>query len=114
MSTPNVGLPTLPQNSLQVSPVLNADLQIIDCMLQLVPQDKDLSAPPTTVAGDVGKTWLVGASPTGAWAGHVNHIALCTAAGLWLFVVPKPAWKAYVQDEGKDYRFNGTAWVLVV
>lgn len=113
MSTPNLDLPEMPANSFQPSVPYNQSMQILDVLVQLVPQDKDLAAPPSTAAGDVGKTWLVAASPTGAWAGHANHIAVCTGAGLWAFVVPKAGWRAYVQDEAADYRYSGSAWAII-
>lgn len=113
MSTPNLNLPEMPANSFQPSVPFNESMQILDALVQLVPQDKDLTAPPATVAGDAGKTWLVAAAPTGAWAGHAQHIAICTGAGLWAFVVPKAGWCAYVQDEAKDYRFLAGVWVLI-
>lgn len=113
MSTPNLNLPEMPANSFQPSVPYNESMQILDALVQLVPQDKDLAVPPTTVAGDAGKTWLVAASPTGAWAGQANNVAICTGAGLWAFVAPKAGWRAYVQDEGADYRFLAGAWALV-
>lgn len=111
-NTPNLGLPTLPANSLQPSVVLNDALQLIDALLHLAVVDKDLAAPPTTTGADAGKRWIVGASPTGAWAGKAGQIALCTGAGLWRFIQPKAGFRAWVIDESADYRFNGTAWAL--
>lgn len=113
MSTPNLGLDEMPQNSFQPSVPFNADMQLIDALMYLAPLDKDLTTPPTTVAGDAGKTWIVGTAPTGAWAGHATHIALCTGAGLWRFFPPKAGWRAYVQDEAADYRYVGSAWVII-
>ena len=113
MSTPNMGLPEMPQNSMQPSVPYNAAMQRIDALTQLVPLDKDLTTPPVTVAGDAGKTWIVGPAATGAWAGKDGQIAICTGATLWDFVPPKNGWKAFVIDEGADYRYNGTAWAIV-
>lgn len=113
MSTPNLVIPEMPQNSMQPSVPFNDAMQLLDALVQLVPLDKDLNAPPTTVSGDVGKTWLVGPAPTGDWAGHAGEVALCTAAGLWRFVTPRAGWRAFVQDEGEDYRYNGSTWVLI-
>ena len=111
--TPNLGLSLVPGNSLQPSIPTNESLQIIDALLQLAVQDKDLNAPPVTVSGDVGKRWIVGPTPTGAWAGQANKIALCTAAGLWLFITPKIGFKGWVIDESLDYRFVAGAWSAV-
>lgn len=113
MPTPNIKLPIAPGGATDLSVAFNAAMQIIDALTPLVVQDKDLNAPPGTASGDVGRRWIVGSSPTGAWAGHAGEIALCTAANVWQFIVPPPFITAYVVDEGIDYRFDGTAWVAL-
>lgn len=113
MPTPNIKLPIAPGGATDLSVAFNAAMQIIDALTPLVVQDKDLNSPPGTASGDVGKRWIVGSSPTGAWAGHAGEIALCTAANVWQFIVPPPFITAYVIDEGIDYRFDGTAWVAL-
>lgn len=108
--TPNLKLPTMPSNSFQPSVPYNEAMQLLDAVAVLVLQDKDLTAPPGTVLGDAGKRWIVGPAATGAWAGHDNDIALCTGADLWLYIIPGPQWRGWVTDEGKWYRFTGSAW----
>lgn len=113
MSTPNILLPEVPQNTLQPSVPINKSMQIIDALIQLVPLDKDLTAPPTTVDADAGKTWIVAASATGAWSGKDNQVAICVGANLWEFRAPKAGWRAYLQDEDADYRFISGSWTLI-
>lgn len=113
MSTPNLGLQTVPANSLQPSVPINDALQLLDALVQLAIEDKDLSAPPTTVAADAGKRWIVGASATGAWAGHDDEIALCTGAGLWRFIPPREGLRAWVIDELEDYRYTSGTWSII-
>jgi hypothetical protein len=48
-------------------------------------------------------------SPTGAWAGHGNHVA-GWQDGAWSFSVPKAGWLAYVADESAMVAWSGTAW----
>jgi hypothetical protein len=69
--------------------------------------DKDLNDPPGTPAE--GDRYIVGASPTGAWAGHGLDIAWYDGAA-WQFDNPEEGWFVYVADENKFYLFNGTAW----
>lgn len=109
--TPNVHLPQMPQNTFQPSVPYNEAMQLLDAIVVLVIQDKDLTAPPATVLADAGKRWIVGPAATGVWAGHDNDIALCTGANLWLYITPGPQWRGWVTDEGKWYRFTGSAWV---
>lgn len=112
MSTPNLGLETVPSNSLQPSIPLNDALQLIDALLHLAVVDKDLAKPPTTTEADIGKRWLVAASPTDAWTGQENSIALCTGTNLWRLIRPKEGMRAGVSDDSEDYRFT-SVWVKV-
>lgn len=114
MSTPNLVLDEMPSNSLQPSVPFNSSMQLIDAILQLSPEDKDLTADPTTSGSDVGKTWIVGAAATGDWSGKDGQIALCTAANVWRFFPPKKGWKAYVRDEDATYVYTASAWAAGV
>ena len=111
-TTPNLGLELVPSNSLQPWVSINDTLQLLDVLVQLRPQDKDLTAPPTTVSGDVGKCWLIAPSATGAWAGKDGQIALCTAAGVWRYIVPKVGYEGRVLDEDLRYKYTAAGtWV---
>ena len=111
MSTPNLGLSDVASGSLNPSIPINLSLQLIDALLQSNVLDKDLSAPPATTIADLGKRWIVGAAPTGAWATKAGQIALCVGEDLWVFIPPRPGFRFYVVDEAIDYRYNGTTWV---
>lgn len=111
MSTPNLGLEQVPSNSLQPSVPVNDAFQVLDCLVQLSVEDKDLTAPPSTVSGDIGKSWIVGGSATGAWSGQDGKVALCTAADVWRFLTPKKGWKAWTRDEDATYVYT-TSWAL--
>lgn len=114
MATPNLGLPTAPNGQTNVSIAFNDAMQMIDALLPLVVQDKDLAAPPVTVLGDVGKRWIIAAAPTGAWLGQVGKVALCTDANVWVFIDPPPYIRAYVIDEAAEYRRGATAvWTII-
>ena len=112
-TTPNLGLELVPANSLQPSIAINDALQVLDAITQLAVQDKDLTAPPVTSAGDAGKCWVVGASATGDWSGKSKQVALCTGATLWRFIPPQEGWEAWVVDEGKKYRYTSSVWSAV-
>lgn len=115
MPTHNIDLQTVPSGSLQPSVPINDAMQVIDALMRPggIVQDKDLTTPPPTVAGDVGKRWIVAASATGAWSGQDGKIALCTAATVWRFFTPSEGWKAYALNEDREYHHNGSAWVAV-
>lgn len=113
MPTPILGLITISSGQTDLSTAYNDAMQILEALNPLVVQDKDLNAPPTTVSGDVGKRWIVGSAPTGAWATHAGKIALCTAADVWRFITAPPYQIAYVIDETAEYRLIGSTWTIV-
>lgn len=114
MATPNIGLPTAPSGSTNISAVYNDAMQVLDALTPLVVIDKDLAVPPVTVDGDAGKRWLVAAGGTGAWGTFpTGTIALCTAANQWRALPPKEGFKAWVIDELAEYRYSAGAWALV-
>lgn len=107
--SPNLALPFIEGGELLPDVTLNEALRLIDTLVQLAVADRDLNAPPSSPAD--GQRWIVKASPspTGAWAGHGNHIA-AWQDGAWVFSVPKAGWLAFVVDEGVLLAWSGTAW----
>ena len=106
----NLALPFIEGGELLPDVTLNETLRLIDTLAQLAIVDRDLNAPPGSPAE--GQRWIVKASPapTGAWAGHGNHVAAWQDGG-WVFCVPQVGWFAYVIDESALVAWNGTAWV---
>ncbi len=72
-------------------------------------KDKDLSTPPTTPA--VKDRYIVKATATGAWIGKENNIVEWNGSS-WSFYAPSEGWTLYVDDEDKQYSFNGTSWAI--
>ena len=71
----NLALPFIEGGELLPDVTLNETLRLLDTLVQLAIVDRDLNAPPGSPAE--GQRWIVKASPTptGAWAGHGNHVA---------------------------------------
>ncbi len=86
---------------------INEALNLIDALLFCLVKDKDLATPPGSPAN--GDRYIVAASPTGAWVGRTNNIAAYYNSA-WVFYLPKKGWQVHVDDESKDYQFNGTSW----
>ena len=94
------------------------DMRLLMRMLQVLIQPNvismALSAPPASPAN--GATYIVGASPSGAWAGQANNFAFWTLddpnvpTGKWEFYVPLEGWLVGNQADGNVYKFTGSAW----
>jgi hypothetical protein len=71
--------------------------------------DLGLNTPPGSPAE--GATYILGASPTGAWSGQANKIAVYDGTS-WVFVTRDASMIAYVNDEKIRYAFdsNESLW----
>lgn len=105
----NLALPFIEGGELLPDVTLNETLRLIDTLVQLAIVDRDLNAPP--VSPTEGQRWIVKASPspTGAWAGHGNHIAAWQDGG-WVFCAPQTGWLAFVVDEAALVVWSGSVW----
>lgn len=106
----NLPLVTWDPGNTQPDLLYNLLLGILDALLPTpVVADKDLTAPPGTPA--LGSLYIVGAGATGAWAGLDGQLVAYPYAGAWVAIPPKNGWLVYVNDESKEYRYNGSAWI---
>lgn len=70
-------------------------------------KDRDLATPPGSPAS--GDTYIVAASPTGAWAGQAGKVAVWTGSA-WVFGTPRVGWIAYIEDEQKLTAYKAGGW----
>lgn len=70
--------------------------------------DKDLATPPG--APTTGDRYIVATGATGAWAGQDGNIAEWDGA-TWQFTTVDEGFAIYIEDEDKQYVYNGTSWV---
>lgn len=109
MTTPNTGMPEISQNQSSKEITHNQALRIIDVLIPVaIVQDKDLTTPPSHVAGNM---YIVASGATGAWSGQANKLAYSDGS-TWYFITPKNKWPSFVVDEAKQYRYNGSSWAL--
>jgi hypothetical protein len=57
----------------------------------------------------LGSCYIVGASPTGAWAGRADHLAAFTSGG-WRFVAPRDGLSAFIRSSGHVAVYSAGAW----
>jgi hypothetical protein len=86
----------------------NDALQVLDALVHLAVIERDRAAPPASPAE--GDRYLVGAAPTGAFAGQAGRLA-AFEDGAWRFHQPRPGWLAYVVGEQTLRLFDGAAWI---
>ena len=70
--------------------------------------DKDIVDSAGAVATK-GNRYIINGTGATDWSGHDKEITYYDGAA-WQFVTPLEGWIAWVQDEDKFYRFDGTNW----
>lgn len=109
MSTPKLLIAEISASQAQKEVTHNDALRVLDGLVQLAVVTKGLSAPPGSPAN--GACYIVGASPTGAWAGKAAQIAQYYAS-TWYFHVPREGWRAWVTDEAAIYVYTTGSWTI--
>jgi hypothetical protein len=102
-------LPYILQSQSQKEVTHNDALNILDVLIQAVAQEVGLNTPPGSPT--VGQCWVVGASPTGAWAGKASQIAQAADGGGWFFVAPFKRLRLWNETTDEYVMFDGTNWV---
>lgn len=107
MATPRFSLPLLALAQAQKEVTHNEALTLLDALIHAAVEDGPLNVPP---GGPMeGQCWLVGAAPSGAWAGKAAAVALWNAGG-WRFVLPRAGMRVVRSTDGAWLRFDGSAW----
>jgi hypothetical protein len=102
----NLGLPFLEAGQAQKHVTHNEALRILDAVTQLAVIDVR-NAPPDTP--EEGARHIVGSGPSGAFAGHANHVA-AFQDGAWMFLPPRTGWRAWNADEEALLVWTGSEW----
>lgn len=102
-------LPLLAVSQAQKEITHNEALIRIDALLHAVAQ-AELANPPVLTDSDIGKAWLVGASPGGDWAGKPGQLAVWIGGG-WRFCPPVEGMHMRLQSSGTDRAYSAGIWV---
>jgi hypothetical protein len=110
-TTPRLGLPLLSEGQVQPSAVDATAKRILDLLVQAAVISITNTPPGSPVDGDA---YIIGTSPTGAWAGRANNLVLRVGGG-WFYEAPgtNDRFRVFNRADGKDYRWSGTAWAEV-
>lgn len=106
-TTSHLDLPYILPSQAQKHVTHNEALAVLDSLVQLSVLDRDASNPPASPAE--GDRYIVGASPSGAWAGMSNAVAVWLG-GAWTFRQPETGWLAWVVDEADALVWSGAEW----
>lgn len=104
-----LALPWLDAGQAQKEWTHNEALALLDIAVQASVERVGIDVPPANPA--VGACWILGAAPTGAWAGRAAAITGWTEGG-WRFVVPRPGFSAWSVADATVVRYGATGWRL--
>lgn len=100
--TAGLGSITISDGSLSPSVLKNVSLGSV-----LKIENQTTNAPPGSPSDGVG--YIIGGSPTGAWAGKTGWLTLYSSSS-WVYKQPVAGDMVYDKSLGVNVSFNGTAW----
>jgi hypothetical protein len=105
--TTHLLLPYILASQAQKHVTHNEGLRLLDAMVQLSVLDRNRTAPPANPAD--GDRHIVASGATGLWAGWDLNVAFWVD-GVWMRLVPRPGWLAWIADEAAFAVWDGSAW----
>ena len=108
--TTHLLLPYILASQAQKHVTHNEALRLLDAMVQLSVLDRTRTAPPASPAD--GDRHIVASGATGLWAGWDLNVAFWVD-GVWMRLVPRPGWLAWIAAEQMFLVWNGSAWEAV-
>lgn len=119
-TSPDLGIPFIVSSQAQPDVTHNEALLLIQATMKGV-LDRGVNTP--AVGPTTGDSYILGAAPTGAWAGRANCIAIYSGTA-WDFIpgetsagtpitmgARQEGLSVWVSDENTRYTWNGSSWV---
>ena len=106
-STPRLGLAFLSAGQAQKELLVNESVLTLDLLVAGLVEEVSRDTPPTDA--QVGACYIIGADPTGEWAGKAHNIAALTGAG-WRFIEPAEGMTFQVRSTWTCAMFNAGVW----
>jgi hypothetical protein len=107
--TPRLALPFLSPGQAQKEFFHNEALQTLDTLVAGSVEEGPRTTPPT--APSLGAGYIVGSSPTGAWAGKSQSVAAFTSGG-WRFLAAVEGMSLYVKASGSWATYRLGVWEI--
>ena len=108
--TTHLLLPYILASQAQKHVTHNEALRLLDALVQLSVIDRTRTIPP--VSPTDGDRHIVASGAAGLWAGWDLNIAFWVD-GVWMRLVPRPGWLAWIAAEQTFVVWNGSAWDLI-
>ena len=108
--TTHLLLPYILASQAQKHVTHNEALRLLDAMVQLSVLDRTRTIPPVSPVD--GDRHIVASGATGLWSGWDLNVAFWVD-GVWMRLVPRPGWLAWIAAEQAFVVWNGSAWGLV-
>lgn len=108
--TSNLKIPYILMAQAQKHVTHNEALLMIDALLQMSVQSREVSEPPAELAD--GTRFIVPEAAAGAWIGQHAKIAAWQDGG-WRFYQPVEGWIAFCADENQLLVFHEEAWQIL-
>ena len=105
-NTTRVSLPLLAEGQSSAHIIYNQALALIDAFVFPKLKSRGTNTPPGSPT--TGDMYLLGASPTGAWSGQANKVAVYITS--WIFYTPQEGMIMWVEDENLQISYNGSSW----
>ena len=105
--TTHLLLPYILASQAQKHVTHNEALRLLDAMVQLSVLDRTRTVPPASPTD--GDRHIVASGATGLWAGWDLNVAFWID-GVWMRLVPRPGWLAWIADEAVFAVWNGSSW----
>ncbi len=108
-TTPNLAMSYIAASQAQKEVTHNDALNDLDFVAQLSALDHTLATPPGSPA--TGDTYIIAASPTGAWTGAANGVAAYYSG--WKIKTPVAGWTAWARNDSRLLYYTGSTWSLL-
>lgn len=101
--TAGVGSISIGSNSIPITAIIGAKASFV-----IKVENQTTNAPPSSPVAPTA--YIIGPSPTGAWAGNAGKLAMCLVNGAFTIITPDEGDTVYDKTLNSSYRYTGTAW----
>jgi hypothetical protein len=110
VNSPRFSIPYIVASQAQKEVTHNDAVNDLESLAQISVINATTNAPPASLAE--GDSYIIGPSPTGAWAGQAGKVASYYSG--WRIKTPQEGWVAWIQDADQLVIYDGSAWTAAL